>query len=285
MPLKLMYITNDEKIAKIVENCGVDWIFIDLEIKGKRERQGHLDTVISHHNIDDVKKISSILTKSELIVRVNPIYSGSKEEINKVISSGAEIVMLPFFKEKNEVKKFIDYVNIGAKKCLLLETPEAVDNIDSILKLDDIDYIHIGLNDLHIGYGMDFMFELLADGTVEMLCNKIKCKGIPCGFGGIAKLDKGDLPAKYIIAEHYRLGSTMAILSRTFCDVNKFNDNNEIKKVFSKSLKEIRKYEYQLKKKDIKFFKENRKIVKNKISEIKRSKVTFHEKLIDNGSF
>jgi len=39
MPLKLMYITNDAEIAKIAENAGVDWIFVDLEINGKEERQ------------------------------------------------------------------------------------------------------------------------------------------------------------------------------------------------------------------------------------------------------
>ena len=57
MALKLMYITNNIDIAKIAEKSGVDWIFIDLEINGKEERQGHLDTVISRHSIEDVKKI------------------------------------------------------------------------------------------------------------------------------------------------------------------------------------------------------------------------------------
>ena len=47
MPLKLMYITNDERVAKVAESSGVDWIFVDLEILGKEKRQGHLDTVIS----------------------------------------------------------------------------------------------------------------------------------------------------------------------------------------------------------------------------------------------
>ena len=46
MPLKLMYITNDDTVARIAEDSGVDWIFVDLEVKGKEERQGHLDTVI-----------------------------------------------------------------------------------------------------------------------------------------------------------------------------------------------------------------------------------------------
>lgn len=268
MSLKLMYITNNENIARIAENSGVDWIFIDLEINRKEERQGHLDTVISRHSIDDVKKIKAALTKSELLVRVNPIYSGSKEEINRVINDGADIVMLPFFKTKAEVQTFIRLVGGRAKICLLCETPEAVENIDDILKLDGIDYIHIGLNDLHLGYNMKFMFELLIDGTVEMLCNKFKAKDIPYGFGGIARLRQGMLPAEYVIAEHYRLGSRMTILSRSFCNVDKVKNLDEIKMVFEKGIDEIREYEYRLLHKDRKFFEENQFKVKEIVRKI-----------------
>jgi 2-keto-3-deoxy-L-rhamnonate aldolase RhmA len=268
--LKLMYITNDVNIAKIAEDSGVDLVFIDLEINGKEKRQGHLDTVISHHNIDDVKKIKEVLTKSELLVRVNPIYEGSKEEINKVINDGADIVMLPYFMDKDEVKIFVDYVNDRAKVCLLLETPEAVDNIDSILTVQGIDYIHIGLNDLHLGYEMKFMFELLADGTVEMLCKRIKEKDIPYGFGGIAQLGQGILPAENILAEHYRLGSSMAILSRSFCNVNKMENIHEIRTLFETGVNDIRNYENQLISESIDFFQSNRDFVFNKVNEIVR---------------
>ena len=64
LALKLMYITNNEDIAKVAEASGVDWIFVDLEINGKVERQGHLDTVISRHHIDDVKKIKQCINES-----------------------------------------------------------------------------------------------------------------------------------------------------------------------------------------------------------------------------
>lgn len=269
MALNLMFITNKESIAKIAEDSGVDWIFIDLEIKGKKERQGHLNTVISCHHIKDVKKIKKVLTKSELLVRVNPIYDGSKYEINRVIRDGADIAMLPFFKTKDEVETFIGYVNGRVKTCLLCETSEAVENIDDILTLKGIDLIHIGLNDLHLSYKMKFMFELLADGTVEMLCNKFKIKGIPYGFGGIARLGQGALPAEYIIGEHYRLGSSMAILSRSFCNVNRMDDVSEVEKVFKIGINEIRVYEDGLLNKDITFFKHNHDVVKDKVMKIK----------------
>lgn len=268
MSLKLMYITNNENIAKIAEDCGVDWIFIDLEINGKEDRQGHLDTVISHHHIDDVKKIKNVLTKAELLVRVNPIYEGSENEIDKVINDGADIVMLPFFKTKVEVETFIGYVNGRAKTCLLCETAEAVKNIDDILIVEGIDFIHVGLNDLHLAYKMNFMFELLADGTVEILCNKFKAKGIIYGFGGIAQLGQGDLSAEYIIAEHYRLGSRMAILSRSFCNLGKINYIGEIINVFKPGVERIREYELKLINKDFSFFENNRIVINNKVKEI-----------------
>lgn len=273
MALKLMYITNKESIAKIAENSGVDWIFIDLEIKGKEKRQGHLDTIISCHSIDDVKKIKQVLTKSKLLVRVNPIFEGSKEEIDRVINDGANIVMLPFFKTKDEVQDFIRYVNGGAKTCLLCETPEAVENIASILEVQGIDYIHIGLNDLHLGYNMKFMFELLVDGTVEMLCSRIKERGIPYGFGGIAQLGQGTLPAESIIVEHYRLGSSMVILSRSFCNVSIVDDLDEIKKLFIAGITKIRNFENELKNKSDTYYMINQRSVKQKVLDIVSSKM------------
>lgn len=171
--LKLMYITNHPEIAKIAENAGVDRIFIDLEQIGKAERQGGMDTVQSLHSLDDIKKVKSVLLKTELLVRSNPIHEGSKEEIDTIIENGANIVMLPFFKTVNEVAKFIDLVSGRAKVMLLVETAEAVEKLDAILELDGIDEIHIGLNDLHLAYHMKFMFELLANGTVEYLGKKI----------------------------------------------------------------------------------------------------------------
>ncbi|HFK1516967.1 TPA: aldolase/citrate lyase family protein [Bacillus cereus] len=268
MTLKLMYITNQEEVAKIAEKSGVDWIFIDLEINGKDERQGHLDTVISRHNINDVKNIKKILKKSELLVRVNPIYDGSEDEINKVIQDGADIVMLPFFKTKEEVETFVTFVNARAKVCLLCETAEAVKNMDDILKVQGIDYIHIGLNDLHLSYNKRFMFELLVDGTVEALCNKFKANQISYGFGGIAQIGQGALPAENIIAEHVRLGSNMAILSRSFCNTSKTSEISKITEVFKIGIKEIREYEDELSKEKQEFFDENQRFIHSKVEEL-----------------
>lgn len=246
MSLKLMYITNNEDVAQIAENAGVDRIFVDLETIGKKERQGGMDTVQSHHTLDDIVRIRKILKKSELLVRSNPIYSESETEINTIVKNGADIIMLPYFKTVEEVKKFIDFVDGRTKTMLLFETPESVEIADDILELNGIDEVFIGLNDLSIGYGKKFMFELLADGTVEKLCLKFRLKGYSYGFGGIAAIGTGMLPAETILKEHYRLGSTSVILSRSFCNYERIGDINRINEIFTSGISCMRSFEKEI---------------------------------------
>ncbi|MBE5744199.1 MAG: hypothetical protein E7358_05745 [Clostridiales bacterium] len=261
--LKLMYITNEPSVAKIADEAGVDYLFVDMEYIGKELRQKG-DTVKNSHTIKDVKNIKDSLTSSRLLVRCNPIhdktdeYSSSEEEINAIIDAGADYIMLPYFKTASEVERFISIVQSRVKTVLLFETPEAVENIDEILEIKGIDRIHVGLNDLSLGYCKKFMFELLSDGTVEKLCNKFKEKNIPYGFGGIAGLGKGMVPAELIIKEHYRLGSSGAILSRSFLDVSKERDLSVIKQTFTEEVKKIRELELSCKNNEF-------DLVKNKI--------------------
>ncbi len=243
MPLTLMYITNDENVALIAEKYGVDRIWIDLETLGKEERQKGMNTVKSKHSIEDIKRIKPLLHSSKLMVRINPWNELSVNEIEKVIDAGADIIMLPMWKSKREVDCFIKSVGGRAKTNLLLETKEAVECLDDVLQINGIDEIHIGLNDLHLSYGLTFMFELLASGKVEELCNKINQAGIPYGFGGIAKIGEGMLSAERVIMEHYRLGSSRAILSRSFCNADEIKELTEIEQVFSQNIKRLREYE------------------------------------------
>lgn len=214
--MKTILITNDTKVAKFAEESGVDRIMVDLEILGKKDRQGHLNTVISKHKLKDIIEIKKVINKAKLLVRINPINRNSKQEIEKVINNGAEIIMLPMFKNKKEVETFVNLVKNRAKKTLLLETPQALVRIDDILEVEGIDEIHIGINDLHLGMNLKFMFELLSGGIIEYLSKKIKSKGIVFGFGGIARLGHGLLDSSLILSEHFRLGSEVVILSRDF---------------------------------------------------------------------
>lgn len=243
MSLKLMYITNNPEIALIAQEAGVDRIWVDLEKNGKEERQKGMNTVKSDHTLSDISVIKSILTSSELLVRINPIYPGSQYEINEVIRRGADVIMLPMFMTKNEVEVFIRYVNGRAKCQLLLETKEAVNAIEDILSVEGIDEIHVGLNDLHLAYSKKFMFEILIDGTLDRVIPSIRGSKIPFGIGGIARIGFGDVPAELIINEHYRLGSEAAILSRSFCNANTVSSPQSIKDEFCQGVSLIRNQE------------------------------------------
>lgn len=243
MALTFMFITNNPKIAMVVQKCGVERIWIDLETLGKEERQHNMNTVKSHHSIDDISKMVECLSSSELLVRVNPWNENSYYEIDSVIKAGADLVMLPMWKSVEEVGNFIEIVAGRVKTVLLLETKDAVECLDQVLDIPGIDEIHIGLNDLHLSYGMSFMFEPLANGLVERICKKIDNRGIKYGFGGIAKLGEGMLPAEKIIMEHYRLGSSRAILSRSFSNTENISDIEKFENEFKNNIQKVRDFE------------------------------------------
>lgn len=274
MALNLIFITNIPAVALIAETNGVERIMVDLEVLGKEERQKDMNTVKSHHTIEDVRAISRVLTTSETLVRVNPWNENSVNEIEEVISAGANRIMLPMWKTPQEVTAFLSTINRRVGTVLLLETKEAAECLDEVLANPLIDEIHIGLNDLHLSYGLTFMFELLSNGTVEKLCDKLKKAGIPYGFGGIARLGEGMLPAEKIIMEHYRLGSTRAILSRSFCNTQELQDVDKIEMAFSTNMPRLRAYENIILSKTAQEYEANRQEVaicveniKNKIKE------------------
>ena len=269
-----MYITKRPEVARIAEEAGVDWIFVDMEFIGKDSRQGGLDTVQNHHSVEDVANIKAAVRKAEVLVRVNPIhkkmadYPSSEDEINAVIKAGADIVMLPFFKTVEEVERFIKIVDGRAKVCLLVETPEAASLLEQIVEMPGIDMIHLGLNDMHLALRMKFMFELLADGSVDEWTGIIRRKGIKYGFGGLASLNGGAVPGRMILKEHYRLGSQMVIVSRAFCNTDKMTDIDEVRKIFTQGIADIRQLENEMGTMSQKDFIDNHKAVCEAVEEI-----------------
>lgn len=271
MAITLMYITNNPHIAKIAQDAGVDRIWVDLEYKGKEERQAGMNTVKSKHTIEDVKALRAVVTTSKLMVRVNPLDEESEDEINKVVEAGADYIMLPMFKTKAEVEKFISLVGGRAKTMLLLETKEAMECLDEYITVPGIDEIHIGLNDLHLAHKMTFMFELVADGTVEKIANKLKEHNIRFGFGGFARIGYGILPAEMILTHHYALGSEMAILSRGFCDANSRENPEDVRLDFVEGVKNIRLKEKEIENYTKEQFDENFESIKEKVNQIVQS--------------
>lgn len=270
--IKLMYITNHPRIAALADEAGVDRIFVDLETVGKQLRQGGMNTVQSDHTLADIRSVRPAVKRAELLVRVNPIYDWSREEIDAVIAAGADTLMLPYFHTAAQAEKFLSYVGGRVRTILLVETPEAVEKLDEILALPGIAECHIGLNDLHLGYGRKFLFELLADGTVDRIVEKFREYGIPFGIGGIARLGKGVVPAEYILAEHIRLGSEAVILSRSFCNDILFSDRSDREAVFTREVQSLREAEAGLRRNPPEFFEENHRRLQAVVAKILEGK-------------
>lgn len=213
----LMLITNDDDVARYAVDCGVNRIFVDLEVIGKQARQGHLDSVISFHSIGDARKIRAALPSVELLVRINPVHDGSREELRQVVDAGADLIMLPMFSKLSEVQWVTEQIGSATAKLVpLVETRGALEIFTDVLAIRGIHEVYIGLNDLHLSLGLDFMFEPLADGTIERCAFEAKGKGLRFGFGGLAQLHEGLISGYHVLAEHVRVGSSSVILARSF---------------------------------------------------------------------
>ncbi|QJW85041.1 aldolase [Ramlibacter terrae] len=214
--LELIQITNDAAFARRCEAIGGFRILVDLERLGKAERQAGRNTFISEHQLGDVARVRAVLREARLMVRVNPLHDGTAAELDAVLAHRPDCVMLPMFSSAAEVAAFAGLLRGRAPLVALLETAGALATLDDWIATPGLQEVYVGLNDLHISPGCRFMFEPLADGTVERVAQACRARGLRFGFGGIARLDEGLLPGRDVLAEHLRLGSGAVILSRTF---------------------------------------------------------------------
>jgi 2-keto-3-deoxy-L-rhamnonate aldolase RhmA len=214
--LRLILITNIPEIAVYAESVGVERIMVDLEVLGKQARQGQFDTVMNQHTFEDVAQVRKVLSQSELLVRLNSLYDGTAAEVEKAISLGADSIMLPLFYSAEEAERFCKLVDGRCRVVLLVETPAAMVRLHHIVQVPGVSEIYIGLNDLRIGMGLDFLFESVGGGLIEYMSKIIKEAGLPFGFGGIARIGEGELSARLVLSEHVRVGSASVILGRVF---------------------------------------------------------------------
>lgn len=214
--LELIQITNDPAFAQRCDALGGFRLFVDLERLGKAERQAGRNTFISAHQLEDVARIRAAVRRSPLMVRVNPLNDETPREVDAVLARGADTLMLPMFDGPAQLRAFSDIVAGRAPIVPLLETASALRTVHEWAGTPGLQEIYVGLNDLHISLGCRFMFEPLADGSVERVGRLARQHGLRFGFGGIARVDEGLLPGRDVLAEHLRLGSDAVILSRTF---------------------------------------------------------------------
>lgn len=210
------FITNKPELARKAYAGGVSRLFVDWEIHDKQERQGHLDTVISRHTYDDAIQIRKAVPEAELLIRLNPIHENTNDEVERALSAGADLIMLPMFYHLEDIVSLSSMVNGRAGIVPLVETAESLNLVESLVNIKGVYELFVGLNDLHRALNMKFMFEPVANGIMDRVANVAIKNNMRFGFGGIARIDEGMVTGKMVLSEHIRLGSSSVILSRAF---------------------------------------------------------------------
>ena len=116
-------------MAAAADGAGIDRIGLDLEIRGKQERQKGRSTRIYGHKLSDAKSVFRRVTRGARFVRINPYHSGTRTEVEALIAEGAQVLMLPYFRDLVEVEEFSEIVAGRTVTVGLAETLPCLDFI------------------------------------------------------------------------------------------------------------------------------------------------------------
>ena len=222
----LTLLTSESSLAREADRAGVQRIGVDMERLGKMARQRGHDCRISAHTWDDLAAVGEVVQAARLFVRVNPIHDGTEREVEIALGLRASVLMLPSFREADDVARFIDQVRGRARVVILVEQAAAVARIRSILQVPGVNEVMLGLNDLRLQFGVANHFEMLASPVIDMLATEVLARGLPLSIGGVGRVGDASLPVPVdlVLAQYPRLGATGAWLSRSFCRVTEGSD-------------------------------------------------------------
>ena len=200
------------EIAKIAKACGHDWVFIDME---------HSPITLETAVEISIAALDSGITP---IVRVA---GHAHYHIARVLDGGAMGIVVPHVNTAEEARQAVahcrfppvghrsamggyaqlgfksvpireasEYLNANTLLAVMIETPEAVDNIEEIAAVDGIDVIYIGSNDLLMEMGLPGQFDHEAlDAAARRVIEVSLANGKFPGIGGVRDPEHA---AKYV---------------------------------------------------------------------------------------
>lgn len=193
--------------------AGVHGVVVDLEYRAKAERQQGFSTQINRHFPEDVERLKK-LTGAYILCRLNAWNEQSPVEIERVLDSGADELLLPMVRTVEEIERAQDVVNGRAAFSIMLETIDAEALLPRLPALNPRRY-YIGLTDLWIERATPHIFAALQDGTVERFCRALEPGTV--GFAGLTLPEAGrPMACRHLINEMARLDSGFGFLRRSF---------------------------------------------------------------------
>ena len=217
-PIVLTLWTDDPAGARAADAAGVDRVGPDLERLGKRERQTNPSFWLSPHREESLSDVRAQLGRARLFARTNPPHDGWAAEAERLIAAGVEVLMLPAFRSAREVLAGLEVVDGRARLVPLLETGEALADVEAIAACPGLREVHFGLNDLALSLGLTNRFSSLTHPGLAHAASVLREHGVQVGVGGIGRAGDSELPvpSDLIYAQYPRLGATGALIARSF---------------------------------------------------------------------
>ena len=189
-------------IGKIMATSGYDWLFIDME----------------HNSMDiDIASQISVAAQDAGITPIVRVPDFAHHHATRVLDCGAMGVVFPHVDNADIAKKLVSYclyppkghrsmtgvlpqldfkqqpiadvastINKNMLIVIMLESPEAIDNVDSIAAIDGVNVVLIGTNDLCMEMGIpgDYSNPKVKDAYIKVIeaCKKY---GKTPGMGGV----------------------------------------------------------------------------------------------------
>ena len=189
-------------IGKIMATCGFDWLFIDME----------------HNSMDiDIATQISVAAQDAGITPIVRVPDFAHHHATRVLDCGAMVVVFPHVENAEITKQLVsnclyppkghrsmtgvlpqldfkqksiadvaNKINENMLIVIMLESPEAIDNVDSIAAAEGVDVVLIGTNDLCMEMGIpgDYSNTRVKDAYIKVIeaCKKY---GKTPGMGGV----------------------------------------------------------------------------------------------------
>jgi hypothetical protein len=192
---------------------GIGSFIADWETRGKERRQRGAGTEVNRDTPADLARLAA-LGAPRRYCRIDRFGAGTRREVEAAVEAGATCLFLPMVESPQQVETTRRWLDGRAELGILIETETAIRRAAELAAVAP-GPVYVGLNDLAISRGSDWLFTAVADRTVERL--RAAFPEHRFGFGGVTVADGGaPLPCRLLLAEMARLGCSFSFLRRSF---------------------------------------------------------------------
>lgn len=210
--MELILFSHEVGYAAAAVAAGVDHVVVDLEWRGKAERQCGWDTQINRASMREVGAMHAAIG-DRVICRVNNDMPVRDDECRAAVDNGACEVWLPMVRDVREVEACVRAIDGRARLGVMVETRQAMALGRALAQLP-LAHAYVGLHDYHIDGGSAQLFDPIVDGTLDRF-REDYCGAL--GFAGITRPCAGHpIPQRLLLAAMARLGCAFGVARRGF---------------------------------------------------------------------